>query len=335
MSLGRRVLRKLSPVLTTAAMAATAIVFVTPGTAAADPSSGAWLALRQCESGNRYNINTGNGYYGAYQFDLSTWRSVGGTGYPHQASAAEQDYRALYLYRMRGWAPWICAALAGLSEDRDGGSGKAPARSGAARVGRPAVLRRVVRRFLRIELSTEVPRQAVPRGRLLREPQGLAEADGQARLRTHRHRLLRRQDRGRGPGVAEEGQAERRRLHRAEDLGRRVEPGQQEGLDRQAGSTQADHGEPATPYVPATNASCSVGAKKAPAFKGATMKSGSTYRELQCFQRQLGHRGYGLTGTGYFGAKTKAAVQKLQRKNGISNGGVVDAATWKAAWQGK
>lgn len=33
-----------------------------------------WLrALRMCESGGNYQINTGNGYYGAYQFSLSTW----------------------------------------------------------------------------------------------------------------------------------------------------------------------------------------------------------------------------------------------------------------------
>ena len=62
-----------------------------------------------CESSNNYSINTGNGYYGAYQFDLATWRSVGGSGYPNQASPAEQDARALILYRERGWQPWTCA----------------------------------------------------------------------------------------------------------------------------------------------------------------------------------------------------------------------------------
>jgi len=35
---------------------------------------GNWLyALRMCESGGNYKINTGNGYYGAYQFLDSTW----------------------------------------------------------------------------------------------------------------------------------------------------------------------------------------------------------------------------------------------------------------------
>jgi hypothetical protein len=34
-----------------------------------------WLArVRACESGGRYNINTGNGFLGAYQFTVSSWR---------------------------------------------------------------------------------------------------------------------------------------------------------------------------------------------------------------------------------------------------------------------
>jgi uncharacterized protein YabE (DUF348 family) len=40
-----------------------------------------WLSkLRQCESGGNYQTNTGNGYYGAYQFSASTWNSLN-TGY--------------------------------------------------------------------------------------------------------------------------------------------------------------------------------------------------------------------------------------------------------------
>lgn len=85
----------------------------TPTYSPAPESSGLnWSALRQCESGGNYQINTGNGYYGAYQFDLGTWRGVGGSGYPHQASPAEQDLRAQRLYSLRGRAPWPrCGAL--------------------------------------------------------------------------------------------------------------------------------------------------------------------------------------------------------------------------------
>jgi hypothetical protein len=63
-------------------------------------------ALRQCESGGNYSTNTGNGFYGAYQFTLSTWESVGGSGYPHLAAPAEQDYRAAYLWRTGGPGHW-------------------------------------------------------------------------------------------------------------------------------------------------------------------------------------------------------------------------------------
>ena len=49
-----------------------------------------WDRLAECESGGNWAINTGNGYYGGLQFSLSTWRSYGGSGYPHQNSREEQ-----------------------------------------------------------------------------------------------------------------------------------------------------------------------------------------------------------------------------------------------------
>jgi hypothetical protein len=49
---------------------------------------------------------TGNGYYGGLQFDLQTWTSVGGKGYPHQNSKLEQKFRAVKLIRKRGYRPW-------------------------------------------------------------------------------------------------------------------------------------------------------------------------------------------------------------------------------------
>ena len=94
------------------------------GPAAADPSAHTWYRLRMCESSDNYQTNTGNDHYGAYQFDLGTWRSVGGHGYPNHASKGEQDARALILYRERGWQPWQCASILGLQEDADAGSGQ-------------------------------------------------------------------------------------------------------------------------------------------------------------------------------------------------------------------
>jgi hypothetical protein len=67
---------------------------------------GVLAGVRQRESGGNYAINTGNGYYGAYQFDLQTWRGAGGSGLPSEASPAEQDMRAQMVYQRRGCSPW-------------------------------------------------------------------------------------------------------------------------------------------------------------------------------------------------------------------------------------
>jgi hypothetical protein len=68
-----------------------------------------WAALARCESGGNPRTNTGNGFYGLYQFDLQTWRGVGGKGLPSDASAQEQTYRAWLLYQDRGRKPWpVC-----------------------------------------------------------------------------------------------------------------------------------------------------------------------------------------------------------------------------------
>jgi hypothetical protein len=65
-----------------------------------------WARLRQCESGGRYDISTGNGYFGAYQFKLSTWRGLGYPGYPHQAPPQVQDEAAQKLQARSGWGQW-------------------------------------------------------------------------------------------------------------------------------------------------------------------------------------------------------------------------------------
>jgi LysM repeat protein len=67
---------------------------------------GVLAGVRQRESGGNYATNTGNGYYGAYQFSLGTWQAVGGSGLPSNASPAEQDMRAQMLYNERGCSPW-------------------------------------------------------------------------------------------------------------------------------------------------------------------------------------------------------------------------------------
>ena len=83
-----------------------------PATAA--PTAGAAApgnlqAIASCESGGDPTADTGNGFYGKYQFTESTWASVGGTGNPAAASEAEQDERAAMLYAREGATPWpVC-----------------------------------------------------------------------------------------------------------------------------------------------------------------------------------------------------------------------------------
>ena len=68
-----------------------------------------WAALRSCESTNNYKAVSRTGKYrGAYQFDMKTWRSVGGTGDPAKAPPWEQDFRAYLLFKARGSQPWTC-----------------------------------------------------------------------------------------------------------------------------------------------------------------------------------------------------------------------------------
>ena len=62
--------------------------------------------ISECESGGDPTTNTGNGYYGKYQFSRATWRRMGGSGNPARASEAEQDQRAAALYAREGSAPW-------------------------------------------------------------------------------------------------------------------------------------------------------------------------------------------------------------------------------------
>ena len=62
--------------------------------------------VRAKESGGNYAINTGNGYYGAYQFDVGTWGGYGGYTYASDAPPAVQDAKFAQTYAARGCSPW-------------------------------------------------------------------------------------------------------------------------------------------------------------------------------------------------------------------------------------
>jgi uncharacterized protein YabE (DUF348 family) len=80
--------------------------------------SSVWDSLAQCEAGGNWAINTGNGYYGGLQFNLGTWQSYGGAGYPHQQS---REYQIMIAERVRaatgGYGSWpACSQSLGLPQ---------------------------------------------------------------------------------------------------------------------------------------------------------------------------------------------------------------------------
>src|SRR3954462_7327895 len=63
--------------------------------------------IAECEfGGDPTAVSRDGAYRGKYQFTRATWRQLGGTGDPADASEAQQDRLALKLYRARGTAPW-------------------------------------------------------------------------------------------------------------------------------------------------------------------------------------------------------------------------------------
>jgi hypothetical protein len=129
---------KAAPALLAGGLTATLAVAdasLVAGTASAGGSVGQFERLASCESGGNWAINTGNGYYGGLQFNLGTWRGVGMSGYPHQASKAQQIAAGQKLHSQRGWKPWpSCSRKLGLSGDGGySGSGEETLAAAASR----------------------------------------------------------------------------------------------------------------------------------------------------------------------------------------------------------
>lgn len=75
----------------------------------------ALMGLRQCEAGGNYARNSGNGYYGAYQYNLGTWANYMGYARPDLAPPEVQDAKVRETQARRGWSPWpACARKLGL-----------------------------------------------------------------------------------------------------------------------------------------------------------------------------------------------------------------------------
>ena len=90
--------------------AALLVVPATAATASGDSMSDQMARLRSCESSSNYRANTGNGYYGAYQFSQSTWRSLGYPNRPDQNAGKTQDDAVVKLHSSHGWRPWPACA---------------------------------------------------------------------------------------------------------------------------------------------------------------------------------------------------------------------------------
>lgn len=91
---------------------------VAPATVAEAVEDRTWDALADCESSGRWNLNTGNGYYGGLQILPSTWDEAGGQEYagrPDRATREEQIAVAEVILRMQGWEAWPqCARQIGM-----------------------------------------------------------------------------------------------------------------------------------------------------------------------------------------------------------------------------
>src|SRR5690242_18455193 len=113
---GSKLRRRAATVAATAGVAAVAPLLAS---APAHADSVNWDAIAQCESGNNWSINTGNGFYGGLQFTQGTWNAYGGGKYAstaNQASRSQQIAVAEKVLAGQGIGAWpVCGKRAGSS----------------------------------------------------------------------------------------------------------------------------------------------------------------------------------------------------------------------------
>ncbi|MFE9563975.1 transglycosylase family protein [Streptomyces sp. NPDC006487] len=78
-----------------------------------------WDCVADCESGGRWAVNTGNGFYGGLQFWQPTWEEHGGLAFAPRADLATRDQQIRVgeeLLASQGWEAWpVCAKRYGLA----------------------------------------------------------------------------------------------------------------------------------------------------------------------------------------------------------------------------
>ncbi|MCL5460145.1 transglycosylase family protein, partial [Loigolactobacillus coryniformis] len=77
-----------------------------PQTGSSVALGGGWDAVAKCESGGNPATNTGNGYYGLFQYDIGTWANYGGYARADLAPAEVQLAKAKETFARRGASPW-------------------------------------------------------------------------------------------------------------------------------------------------------------------------------------------------------------------------------------
>lgn len=84
----------------------------------AAPTSGVWARLAACESSSIWSRNSGNGYFGGLQEDMTFWLRYGGLAYaprPDLASPAAQVIVAERGLAVQGFGAWPrCSRMLGL-----------------------------------------------------------------------------------------------------------------------------------------------------------------------------------------------------------------------------
>jgi resuscitation-promoting factor RpfA len=115
----RRGKRAAAAVLTTVGAATLVGTTIAAPAAEAKSPNAAWNRVAACESGGRWHINTGNGFYGGLQFSGSTWRAYHGGKYAPRADLAtrlEQIEVARRVLASQGPGAWpVCGPRAGLN----------------------------------------------------------------------------------------------------------------------------------------------------------------------------------------------------------------------------
>ncbi len=331
------------------------------GVARADPPPQEWAQLRQCESSGRYDAVADNGHYGAYQFDLATWNSVGGTGLPSTALPAEQDYRALRLYRSRGWQPWECAGILGLTNDRDAATGRAPSRTDALALAPPTAphQRDTTRAAAPATPAPATPASASPSGSPSPSPSPSPSSPSRSpslsSLSSSSSSLspsLSPSDAGRSrsdaspppwPGVAFAPGVCDPRL-RAWQLQMNTYGYNFTGTGCYGDITRsavldlqrANHLPETPPITQATWLAAWTGTSPTGASRwpGRVYVFGDCDSALSAWQLQMARHGYPFRGTGCYGDTTRDAVLGLQRAHHLPPSGRLGPLTWLAAWTG-